>query len=293
MAYRGTFVTAALAVAALAAGAAADTDAWACSPLGDGQHCVLPFPDDFFLSTTWNATAPRRMQYQNGTFPVDNNGAGVDPTAWNARQGSPVFPQITAVLPGLNLDLSGAPRLWNISSSTTPTAVSLLLNTVSGEAQLHWMELDYSSNTAAPDPVLRATLLWPAAALEYDTRYIVAYRNLVDDNGAPVVPSDGFAALRDNRSTSNPAVEASRARFEAIFATLQAQGWSRESLTLAWDFTTTTKTDVTGRFVSMRDDAFQRVGNGSGIVYGIDFIDDNYSTDIYRRIRGHLQVSGC
>lgn len=151
-----------------------------------------------------------------------------------------------------------SPRLWNISSSVSRSATSLLLNSVTGEAVEHWLELDHSGDENSND-YERMLLLWPSKALEPGTSYIVAFRGIIDDNGDPVAPSDGFGALRDKRPTSNPALEESRPQYEKLFAALAAVGWARPSLSLAWSFTTNSKANVTAQFLSMRDDAFGRV----------------------------------
>ena len=59
----------------------------------------------------------------------------------------------------------------------------------------------------------------------------------------------------------------------------------REDLQLAWDFTTNTKEDVTGRLVHARDDAKQRLGP-EGPEYEIDSIE--YDTDelVAKKIKG-------
>ena len=172
-----------------------------------------------------------------------------------------VYQRGTRSSTGPPIDTCSSPRLWNISASTGPSATSLLLNTVTGEAMEHWLELDHSGDDPeGNNDYERMLLLWPSKALDAGTQYIVAFRGLIDDSGAPVAPTDGFAALRDKTPTENPAIEASRAHYEALFATLAGKGWTRDaSLTLAWPFTTNSKANVTGQFLAMRDDAFARV----------------------------------
>ena len=98
---------------------------------------------------------------------------------------------------GVSLDASRLPRHWNVSASTSPpaAATSLLLDAASGTPLLHWTELDHSGDGGMPDGYPRATLLWSAGRLRDATRYIVAFRKLVDANGNPMpAASDGFAA---------------------------------------------------------------------------------------------------
>ena len=193
-----------------------------------------------------------------------------------------------AHIPGLSLDASALPRHWDVSASVRADARSLLLAVGSGVHVLHWVEVDHSDDRAVPppNPFPRATLMWPAGRLNDSTRYIVAYRNIVDDAGAPVAAPPGFAALRDGTPSSSPDVEASRPRYEAIFAALAAAGWARASLTLAWDFTTATKADTTGRLVAMRDDALRR----ATYAYTITAVADNPRRGIARQVQGTFET---
>lgn len=253
---------------------------------------MMPWPDDTFLASTWNSNAPTLISITNATFPLDNNGKGIDPVSggWNTLAGFAPLPQITAFINGLDIGLSGFPRLWNISDSIANVAssASMIIDTTTMEPVMHWAELDESSPpTGNPDVDSRhALLLWPAAALRYGRTYIVALRNLVDGNGIPLAPSDGFAALLYNRSTNDAYIEASRPRFEKMFAALESAGVARHSLTLAWSFTVNSQTDIAGQFVHMRDDAFARVAGGAALNYTIASVVDNPAPHIARQIQG-------
>ena len=47
-------------------------------------------------------------------------------------------------------------------------------------------------------------MIWPAAILKFNHRYIVAIRNLKNNKGQPIKPSTAFRALRDNILTDDP-----------------------------------------------------------------------------------------
>jgi hypothetical protein len=190
----------------------------------------------------------------------------------------------------LDLDASRLPRLWSIPSSATAASNSVVLRADTLAPVLHWVELDHSGDDGGTALYERSLLLWPAARLADGTRYIVAFRNLTDTDGVPVAPSDGFAALKYNRSTNNEALEASRGRFEAIFAALEAAGWARRDVALAWDFTTNTREDITRRFMHMRDDAFSRIAAGGGVQYKITKVTDAPAANTSRRIFGSFSV---
>lgn len=279
-------------LALLACAASAAALGFPCNPLADpSSSCMLPYPDDFFFSRTWDASAPRALLFTNASLPVSDSGDVIDPQAggFDAVEGfSPLGPY-AAYFSGLSLERSGLPRLWNISAATNGSVV--LLNTRTLEAVPVWVELDHSGDSGTdPTPYERALLLWPARRLDDDSEYVVAFRGLVDEAGAPVASSDGFAALKWNRSTSSPAVEASRARFERLFTLLAAPptAWPREGLTLAWSFTTNTQADLTRRMLHMRDDAFSRIAAAGGVKYTIGKVEEAPAPGVARRVHGQF-----
>ncbi len=132
-------------------------------------------------------------------------------------------------------------------------------------------------------------MMWPAKRLTDGGRYIVAMRKLQTNSGDLVASSTAFAALRDNIPSSDPDVESRRARYNSdIFPKLQAAGFTRESIQLAWDFTVMSTHTLTSAMLTMREDAFQRVSKG--IEYVIDQVHDNPSSSIARRLKGRMKV---
>ena len=277
----------------LSASAADPTLGFACNPIATPASCALPFPDDAFLSTTWDPAAKPSLLFRSATLPVSDGGATMDPTlgGWNDLEGFLAAGPFVADLPGVSLELSGLPRLWSIGA---PNSTLLLLNAATGEQVDAWAELDHSADSANPTPYERALLVWPARRLEDATTYIVALRDLVDEQGAPLGSSDGFRALKYNISTNAPAVEASRARFEKIFAALEAVGaqWARQRLTLAWSFTTNSRDDITRRMLHMRDDALARIAgaNDGNVQYTIGQVEENPAAGVARRVHGTFFV---
>lgn len=77
--------------------------------------------------------------------------------------------------------------------------------------------------------------------------------------------------------------------FEGIFTLLQSAGVERSSLQLAWEFSTASLTELTGRLLHARNDALQRVGS-TGPKYSITKVTDNYNTHIYRQVKGSMSV---
>jgi hypothetical protein len=259
-----------------------------CNILSSSSACLLPFPDDFWRIPS-NGNIKAHVNLDNTSLPIDGQGGQIDPNSggYNSLSGFSTLGPILASIPGVDLTASSLPRLWDISSSSNVlTSSSILYDAVSKTVLEHWVELDESSD--GPTPYEKALLAWPASRLFDSTRHIVAFRNLVDVNGIPITRSDGFDALVRNIPTNNPAIEAARPRFNSIFTELEALGWPRENLTLAWDFTTMSTDDVTSVFISMRDDALQRIANG--VRFEITSIDNTPAANTSRRIHGQFYV---
>jgi len=256
-----------------------------CNILSSTEACLLPFPDDFWRSSS----SPPHIQLDNSSLPVDTNGGQIDPVSggYNSLSGFSTLGPILAYLPGIDLSTNALPRLWDIdSSSDAATSSSILLDVEAKSAREHWVELDESSD--GPTPYEKALLAWPASRLRDSTRHIVAFRNILDENGVPVTRSDGFDALVRGTPTNNPAIEAARPRFAAIFTALESMGWPRENLTLAWDFTTSSSEDISSVFLSMREDALTRIANG--VRFEITSVDNAPAANTSRRIHGQFWV---
>jgi hypothetical protein len=258
-----------------------------CNILSNSEACLLPFPDDFWRDST---SSPPHINLDNSSLPVDTSGGLIDPISggYNSLSGFSTLGPILAYIPGIDLTINSAlPRLWDISSSSDATTSSSILLDVEAKSPLeHWVELDESSD--GPTPYEKVLLAWPASRLRDSTRHIVAFRNILDENGIPVTRSDGFDALVRGTPTNNPAIEAARPRFASIFTALESMGWPRENLTLAWDFTTTSPEDISSVFLSMRKDALNRIANG--VRFEITSVDNAPAANTSRRIHGQFWV---
>ena len=148
---------------------------------------------------------------------------------------------------------------------------------------IHRVELDHSSSSSE-ESGKHALLIWPATALAFDRRYIVAIRSFNHPSGVPRTPSVAFQALRDGK-----APESRQLHYDEIFKTLAEYGVEKEDLLLAWDFTTNDKADVTGRLVTARDDMTERVGE-DGPRYRIGTVE--YDTDelVGKKIKGQFEM---
>ena len=225
------------------------------------------------------------------SLPLDNFNKGIDTLrgGWDGLDGfSPLAPA-QVHFPGHELadtDVSvnrNSPRFWNISTSLLATSSTVLLDTSTGEKVSHWVEIDHSFGDEHRGN--RALLLWPAHRLKSGTRYIIAIRDLHDANGIPVRPSPYFTRLRDRKPGPSPARTAA---FDDIFRRLSDGGVPRETLQIAWDFTTGSRLSITSRLVSARDDALQR--HPTGPAFTITNVTDHYNAHIARKLTGIMFV---
>ena len=181
----------------------------------------------------------------------------------------------------------------NISRSNDEDSPIIILGANSGQRIAHCVELDYSSDYIRP-AVNRTLMVWPAARLKDSTRYIVAMRALKDTDAKLVNASRAFEALRDNISTSDPAVEDRRDYFNKfIFDILESNGIDRHSLQLSWDFTVMSSKQMTSTMLNMREDAFSRIGwQNGGVEYTIQQVMNNPANLSYiaRKVDGVLYV---
>eukprot|EP00730_Choanoeca_flexa_P010521 TRINITY_DN1839_c0_g1_i1.p1 TRINITY_DN1839_c0_g1~~TRINITY_DN1839_c0_g1_i1.p1 ORF type:complete len:645 (+),score=114.50 TRINITY_DN1839_c0_g1_i1:2-1936(+) len=269
-------------VCALFLQAAALADPWHCDSL-DPSICGYPFPNNFFKDDTTGF-----LNLTIDTFPKTKNNNSIDPNVggWNTLDGFSPIPSIITYFQ--DLDDSKLPHFWDIAQSLSPASHTMLLNADTGDIIPHWIEMDHSADPENPEGYKRSIIMWPAHRLNDSATYIVAYRNLQTFAGSPVLASPAFAALRDSLPSDDVTVNARRGKFESIFAKLQSAGFSRQDLTLAWDFTVSSTKTQTSRMVTIRDDAFERVSGG--IPFKITSVQDSPRRGVARELHGEMTV---
>jgi hypothetical protein len=228
---------------------------------------MLPYPDDWFTRSDPTSHTGRRLNLNALAMPHNAEGKPIEPAEWNRSDGFSAGAQILTVVPGMtrNADLvpSGLPPVTNLAMNSRPGLGVILLDADSGESWPVWAEVDQYTQE---DGVARAggvgqvqqdLMIHPARNLLDGHRYIVALRHLIADNGMPPSPSPAFQAYRDGKAApSDPRT----AHMKNIFADLGEVGWQSSDLYLAWDFTTASTQNVTGRLTHIRDDALAQLG---------------------------------
>lgn len=254
-----------------------------CDPISY-EYCSLPYPSSFYLRDDPTTPTGVRVHLGPTTLPEDKRGNQPDPWAWNELDGfSPLGP-ILAHFPDLALD--GVVGHDDIGASLEDGQTIVILDADTGERMPYFAELDVSGLV---EPGKNFLMIRPAVPLRNGHRYVVGVRGLVDTTGAPIAASEGYAALRDGTPTDNWDIEGRREDYEAIYAVLEQDGWTRAETQLAWDFVVGSVEGITGRYTTMRDDMLARVGD-TGPAYTITSIEDEWDENIYRRVRGVMTV---
>lgn len=255
-----------------------------CDPIAP-TACGLPFPSTFYMAEDSASPTGWRVQLGPETLPENANDDQPSPALWNELDGWSVLGAMLAHFPDATLD--GTAGHDDIGASIADGSLTIILDAETGERMPHFVELDMTQD----EDDRRAFMIVPAAPLKYGHRYVIGIRGLTALDGGAVSPSAGFTALRDGTPTEDGDIERRRLYYdERIFPTLEADGWARDELLLAWDMVTGSKEGITGKAVWMRDDALDRIGP-DGPPYTITSVQtEDLDEWTARRIYGEMTV---
>src|SRR3954447_26162017 len=284
------------------------TNPQGCDAL-DPAQCMLPYPNDWFTKPDASSATGRRLDLNVLAMPRNAAGKPIEPQEWNRSDGFSAGAQILTVVPGMtkNADIvpSGLPPVTNLAMNEQDDLGVVLLDEETGRQWPVWVEVYQYTDESGAEPagvvgsVQQDLMIHPAENLTDGHRYIVALRHLVGDNGKQVPAPAAFAAYRDGKT---PTTDPRRAHMDNLFKALAQAGVARNNLYLAWDFTTASTKNVTGRLLAMRDDAFAQLGDKTltdGVVQGnapaftVDSVDNftpQQDSQVARRITGHFAV---
>jgi len=231
-----------------------------CDPLVP-EYCGFPFPSNVY--TIEDPTTPTGRRVRFGEEMLRGN----DSTPWDYSDGfsagTPIMTQLTGAT---GKELGGQLDIEQSLGADSPT---MLLDAETGELVPHFAEIDAQARTAEE----RATMIRPALRLRDNARYIVAFRNLTNEDDEVIEASAEFAALRDGSASDDESIEARRDLYEDIFAKIEAKGWSRDEIQIAWDFNTASDENNTGWLLHMRDTAFELIEQDGGFKYTIETLE--------------------
>lgn len=252
----------------------------------DPEHCLFPFPNDYFSMPDPTADSGRRLSFASSAIGATKFNIPVNPTRWNRADGFSIGPMLLIGNEELDLTVTGAAPITDLAESLESDTPVVLVDAETGEQQLIWMERDQRGATAADQAIIGRV----GKNLKNNHRYIVAMRNMKDGADQTLAASTTFAAYRDNTPTGLLPVEARRAHMEELFTTLAGFGIARNDLYLAWDFTTQSDDSTASRLLAMRDDAFDNILGANAPSFTVTNVDEPVNANIFRRVEGTYQV---
>lgn len=249
-----------------------------CDPLVP-TACGYPFPSTFAMVEDPTTQTGWRINLGPTTMPANVAGEHPTPTFWNERDGWTVGGPAMVHVPGVSL--TGLNGVDDLEASLADGSRSLLLDLDTGERVAHWVERDVRLGDSE-DSVL---LLRPAGPLDYGHRYLVAYRDLEDAGGNTLQPTEGFVALRDDTRTGDPDLDQRLDTYnDLVFPALEAEGWSRAEVQIAWDFVTASFDGISRQGMAARDRAL--AATEDGIAYTVTSVDEAPNESTAFRIKG-------
>ena len=228
-----------------------------CDPLmGTPLACSLPWPSSQYLVEDSTRKTGYTLSFGATTLPASVTGVHIQPDPYRRLDGYGLGTPIIVLFP--NLDTTTLATEDHIERSLAADAAILLYEESDGALKRlpYFVELD----ATAFDPTQQVLYVRPAVILKEASHYLVAFRNLRDTSGKTLSASRPFVRLRDGKTGDVPQLQKRQARFDKVFAALEAQAIPRSSLTLAWDFVTASHEALHGDLLHMRDDGLQRVG---------------------------------
>ncbi|MCB0987372.1 MAG: hypothetical protein KDB09_06330 [Acidimicrobiales bacterium] len=272
--------------------AAAIDKARACDWL-DESECMFPFPSSRFETDNPKTPTRRKLEFERGALPTNTKGVVVKDTAWKRLDGWGVGTPIMTTIAGVDPEGSNFPSEADPASSLEKGSGTVIVDMTTGERVAHWAELDARPEIAEADRT--TVLLHPLTMLEPGHRYAVGIAQPVDGSGKPIAVSNGFRVIRDRLQTGIGPVEQRRARLDQNVNALAKAGLARADQWLAWDFTVMSDKIVTGGLITMRDQAFAKLGDAAPaftVTEVMSTADDGgpLPEGVARRIRGTYQV---
>ena len=246
-----------------------------CDPL-DPSNCLLPWPNDHFRKDG-------RIALTNAMMPRSKDGVPIQARDYNRSDGFSPGQIIVTLVPGLDLRRSGAAPITNIGRSLARRQPIVVIDAKSLERQPIWSEL----NVRAQSPKGRTLNVHPGVGWREGRRYIVALRNLRNRRGRELKPGRAFRRFRGGRGRGPRA-----AHMEDIFDRLRRAGIARRDLYLAWDFTVSSRRNLTQRLLSIRDRAFAGLGDRDLGDLRVEGSAPAFSVDEVRDVAGARRVAG-
>jgi hypothetical protein len=263
------------------------------------ELCMLPFPDDYYTVPDPSSATGRRVDFKTEGTPENALLQHIEAAPYNSADGFSPGSVILLKVPGIettaDVAATGPTPINHLADYTEPNAPVVVIDAQTGKRWPIWTEID----STASNPAKAVLEIHPAVNFTPGHRYIVALRDLRNAAGEELEAPAAFRYYRDKVPSTQPQINAQRGRFESIFSRLTQSGIGRSNLYLAWDFTVASVQSLTGRELSMRNSAFEALGDSNladGIPQGVSpsfqvtSVENEPSEGIARRVKGTFEV---
>ncbi|MDI1428786.1 hypothetical protein [Polyangium sorediatum] len=264
-----------------------------CNPIAFENDCLLPYPSDFYLQDDASMPSGKRVVIPEAAQMKDKNETSFDFTKAHPIDG---FSHHQPILVHFKEGVSTEGVVFHTDEpekSLSPESKVILLDATTGKPVPVWAEVD--KNTLEPSE--RAFILRPFVRLDNGKRYIVALQGLAPESeaaaGPLLAPPEGFKRIRDKQTSADPVLGPIASRYEKdIFPALVAHGVTRETLQLAWDFTTSSEEVNTRDLLTMRDDLLAKLEANPPAVGNVKVTETTpaENENIWLRIEGTIKV---
>lgn len=237
----------------------AATPAADCQPFSS-TPCLFPFPNNLFTVRDRTSATGVRVHLPPAAMPTSDKGQRVSPAPYDRNDGFSPGSAMVLHVPGLDnptaFAKTGAVGLLNMSKAFARNQPIVVIDEASGQRQLIYSELD--SNTSIPQDT--DLMIVPGKELTDGHTYVVALRNLRNSSGHVIAAPSWFEKLRDGKPLPRRE-QSQRSRYRRIFTALKKAGIALPNLYEAWDFTVASRRNLTGRLLSIRNQAFAQLGD--------------------------------
>jgi pimeloyl-ACP methyl ester carboxylesterase len=234
-----------------------------CNPLG-GQACMMPWPTMIYAKEDAASATGFRLDIPQAAMPVNVDGAAIDPTPFNRRDGFSTLGPILAAFP-TGVSPAGLPSFKNPDESLAADSPVVLIDMATGERTPLFAEVDQNVMLETA----RNLMIRPLARLKPSSRYAVGIRKGVRALDGGELPSpDAFVAIRDGGSFTHPKFAALKTGVLEAIDALEAAGVPADDLVLAWDFVTVSDEYIRSDLTTMREAALPAIGtNGANLTF--------------------------
>ncbi|MCB9779579.1 MAG: hypothetical protein H6742_13530 [Alphaproteobacteria bacterium] len=257
-----------------------------CSPFNVGGDCLTPWPSTFHMAPDGASETGLRLDYSVEMLASPDGPLPVDPGMFNRYDGISVTSPLLVLL-GRDVDDAFLFGLEDAGASLAADADVVLMDSETGARVPLMVELDMNNRDDADYTGRHALILRPVAPMTPGRRYVAALTtDLRDVDGAAFDVSPAFQALVEGARTTDRRLEAARDRYDdVLFPTLEAAGYPRQDLLVAFEVQVASDAQSLGPILSMKEAAAAALAEASP-AYTLDSVQVDPDDDVALIVQG-------